>query len=71
MVMIVVIMMRMAVIMTMMMMIVAAAQQPRAGEIDAEAEGGHRNRLAIDDRHRREQPQHALIGDLDRDQCPE
>ena len=59
----------MAVVMAVMMVIMAVAQQPRAGEVDAEAEGGDRDGLAIDDRHRREQPQHALIGDLDRDQA--
>ena len=32
------------------MMIMADAQQPGADEIDGEAEAGHRNRLAIDDR---------------------
>ncbi|GAA0006590.1 hypothetical protein BRDID11002_65960 [Bradyrhizobium diazoefficiens] len=68
MVMIVVFIMRMAVVMAVMVMIVAAAQQPRAGEVDAKTERRHRDRLAIDDRHRREEPQHALIGDLDRDQ---
>src|SRR5262249_31803600 len=50
-----------------MMMIVLTTQQPGADQIDREAEAGHRNRLAIDDRDRRDQPQRALIGDLDRD----
>ena len=31
-------------------MIVLTAQQPGADQIDREAEAGHRNRLAIDDR---------------------
>src|SRR5262249_3666812 len=48
-------------------MIVAVTEQPRAEEVDGEPEAGHRYRLAIDDRNRRDQPQHALIGDLDRD----
>ncbi len=45
------------------------AQQPRAEEIDAEAEHRHRDRLAIGDRNRVKQPHRAFIGDLDRDQA--
>ena len=50
-----------------MLMVVILAQQPGADEIDGEAEHGDRNRLAVGDRHRIEQPHHALIGDLKRD----
>src|SRR5215472_3856194 len=62
-----VVMMTMNVRVTVMMMIVTVAQQPRADKIYGEAEASHRNRLTVDDRHRGDQPQYALISDLDRD----
>ena len=58
------VMMRMAVV-----VIMAAAQQPGAGEVHAKPERGYGDGLAVDDGHRREQPQHALVSDLDRDQA--
>ncbi len=50
-----------------MMVVMQLPQQPCARQIDAKAEAGHGDGLAIDDRNRRHQPQHALIGDLDGD----
>ena len=45
----------------------ASAQQPRTDQIHGEAERGHRDRLGIDDRDRRDQAQHAFIGNLEGD----
>src|SRR5689334_15069869 len=63
-VMVVVVIMRMSMA---MMVIMLTAQQPRADQVDGKPKTGHRDGVAIDDRYRRDQPQHALIGDLDRD----
>ena len=49
------------------MVVVLLAQQEGADEIDDEPEHGDRDRLAIGNRHRIDQPLDALEGDLDRD----
>jgi hypothetical protein len=56
----------MAVAMTMLMGVVIA-QQPGTDYVDDESERGHRNRLAIGNLHRMEQPDRALIGNLNSD----
>src|SRR5712691_3455480 len=53
----------------MMIVIVAIAQQPRADEVDAEAQRRDRYRLAIRNRNRMNQPDHAFIENLNRDQA--
>ena len=52
----------------MMIMVMLVAQQPRADEIDDKAEHRDRDRLAIGNRNRVDQPVHAFISDLNRDQ---
>src|SRR6516165_9300122 len=47
-----------------MVMVMAAAQEPGADKVDAEPEAGDRDCLAVGDRHRAHQPDHALIGNL-------
>src|SRR6266700_398885 len=53
----------------MMIVIVAIAQQPRADEVDAEAQSRDRYRLAIRNRYRMNQPDHDFIENLNRDQA--
>src|SRR5215813_11250888 len=48
----------------------AAAKHERARDIDAKPECCDRNRLGILDRHRRQEAQHRLVTDAERDDAP-
>jgi hypothetical protein len=56
-----------AMAMAVAVMMSAAAQQPRAGDVDGQAQTGNRNRLSEVDRHRRKETGDRFVADQQRD----